>query len=67
MYKKDRNNGLNIVHRRTAPLGAPQYWGRYGRYGRCIAIVSRGHLCRKFAIKCLRLFASLPAITSVNI
>jgi len=37
LYKKEGNNGPNIVHQRTAPLGTPrhcadaQYWGRYGR------------------------------------
>jgi len=40
LYKKEGNNGLNIVHRRTAsllvgrhapPYADAQYWGRYGR------------------------------------
>jgi len=42
LHKKEGNNGLNIVHRRTAPLGACctvhqcTIFGLLGRYGRYI-------------------------------
>ena len=36
--RKKRNDGFSNVHRRCrgAPYADAQYWGHYGRYGRCI-------------------------------